>query len=189
MATPVPDAVCDALPVGNECRSSRKSLILVRRGRGAGGDKLIWKWLRGNAPVDEFGDPANAETRYAFCIYASTGAGTVLVGSAPVQPPESVCAETQCWKKLGRSVAKGFRFTEKETLEDGVNGILLKGGKAGGDKIIVQGKGSYLPLQAPADEKEQLIVQLINSETPTCWTSQFTGTGTKKNNGEQFKAR
>jgi hypothetical protein len=32
-----------------------------------------------------------------------------------------------------------------------------------------------------------LSVQLVNDETPTCWTMSFTDTETKKNDGKQFK--
>lgn len=67
---PPQGAQCEAAPqVG--CRPASKSSLLIKQ-KGGTKDKLVWKWLKGQATSQaEFGDPLTS-TDYALCIYAGT---------------------------------------------------------------------------------------------------------------------
>ena len=66
-------------------------------------DKLIWKWIKGEAvTTPEFGDPL-ATDDYAFCVFDPSG----IVMSAAI-PAGGTCGTKPCWKALngkGNSVA------------------------------------------------------------------------------------
>jgi hypothetical protein len=57
----------------------------------------------------------------------------------------------------------------------------------------VTAKGANIPLPVPAslseyfDQDTEVTIQLINNETPLCWTSSFTAAA--KNEVGQFKAK
>ena len=88
---------------------------------------------------------------------------------------------------------KGFAYKDKAGTEDGVTKMQLNTGAAGKSKVQVVAKGTSIPMPTPIsmteffDQDTEVIVQLINDETSTCWTSAFT-TNTK-NDGVQFKAK
>jgi hypothetical protein len=185
-ATATPAFACAPEPVESECRVSGKSLFKIQKGSD-GGDAFLWKWLQGDAPIGDFGVPSEADVEYGLCLYRESKAGVQLVGSAMAVEEGGVCTLLKCWKQLGRSVPKGFSFAEKEDVESGIVSMLLMGGKPGRDKIVVEGEGSYLPLVAPSDAEERLVIQLVN-DAGGCWESSY-GPGNVKVSTGRFQAR
>ena len=78
--------------------------------------------------------------------------------------------------------------------QDGVLKAQLKTGASGKAKVSLKAKGSTAAWPAPVaadrffDQDGKVTVQLLNKQTPTCWTSEFTANDTKKNDGVNFKA-
>ena len=122
-----------------ECRKSEKSGFALKQ-PGGKGNKLTWKWIKGAATsATDFGDPT-AAAEYTLCLYA----GGRSVGAVGTAIPAGAA-----WKALG---AKGYKYSEKSALPDGVAKVLLKAGEEGKTKIIVKGKGAAIPVAAlPAD--------------------------------------
>jgi hypothetical protein len=66
-------------------------------------------------------------------------------------------------------------------------------GTTGKTKVSIGAKGANIPMPAPAsmgelfDQDTAVTVQLINDQTSTCWTSEFTSS--IKNDGAQYKAK
>ena len=124
-----------------------------------------------------------AARTYSLCIYDETASSPNLVAGLAIAPST----------KWVTKDPKGFQYKDKLGTEDGVTKAKLKTGAAGKSQAQVQAKGAAIPMPAPFsmteifDQDTEVIVQLINDETSTCWTSAFT-TNTK-NDGVQFKAK
>jgi hypothetical protein len=120
---------------------------------------------------------------YALSIYDSTASVDQLVGGVQIAPNAN-------WESKD---PKGWKYKDKTGTEGGVQKAQLKTGDAGKSKAQVKAKGLNLTLPAPVsgteffDQDPRVTVQLVNDETPTCWTSEFTTA--KKNTSEQFKAK
>ena len=78
---------------------------------------------------------------------------------------------------------------------DGVIRVKLRTGSVGRAKAQLVAKGSTIAWPAASSastyfsQDERVTVQLINNETMTCWNTEFVPSSTKKNTGEQFKAK
>jgi hypothetical protein len=119
---------------------------------------------------------------YSLCIYDETAGVPFLVASLTIDPSAS-------WDEKG---SKGLAYKDKAGAEAGVTKALLKTGAAGKTKVNVLAKGTNVLLPAPLSTEEffdvdtALTVQLVNDETPFCWTSGFTAA--KTNTAERFQA-
>jgi hypothetical protein len=187
-ATATPAFACAPEPVENDCRASGKSLFRLRKAGDGSADLFLWKWLQGDAPIKGFGDPSASDVHYGLCLYRQSDSGVALVGSSMAVEEGGICTQIDCWKRLGRAVAKGFSFEEKEPIGRGITTLLLRGGIPGRDKIIAQGRGSYLPLQVPAGEADQLVIQLVNSEGG-CWESAYERGDVKVSRSDRYQAQ
>jgi hypothetical protein len=144
------------------CRTAQKSLLLIKDSDDDGRDKLVWKWLKGQATSQtEFGDPTDS-AEYSFCLYAAS----TLIAEA------SVPAGTN-WDALGD---KGYKYSDGGGSASGIQKILVKGSDENNAKVVLKGRGDNLPdlLQA-IPLSEPVIVQLINAETEICWGGAYAG--------------
>ncbi len=172
------------------CRLAQKSIFIVKS-RGQGKDRLIWKWIRGDTPVGEFGDPT-ASTDYALCVYDESGAVPGLSMKSLVAGGGD-CAGKPCWKQIG-STPRGFRYKDRSLSRDGTLAMVLKGGKPGRDRIIFKAKGDNIPLPVPASadqffqQDSDVTVQLVNGEG-ACWGAVYTPNDKITNRGSFYRGK
>ena len=157
------------------CLTAAKSLLLLKESLvDDTKDKLIWKWIRGDA-VDQatLGDPT-ASASYALCLY--DGPSNALI-SAMALPAGSG------WSTLG---TKGYKFNG--TSPEGLTSTLLSGGAAGKTKALAKGQGAALP-DPGLPFSYPVTVQLRKIGSPVCLESAFVSTDQKKNDMTEFKAK
>lgn len=162
-----------------DCRTADKSLLLLKQTEDSR-DKLLWKWINGEATsINEFGDPTT-DADYLMCIY--TGPTQTLLTGGAIH-----IADGAGWE----GTSTGWKYGDSGAAQDGVHKTLLKGSLENRSKILVKGKGTALPDPAlpipPADLP--LIVQLVNDDTPVCWESTFGPSDVLVDSLEQFKAK
>ncbi len=152
-----------------------KGLLLLKDRTANQKDQLVWKFLKGDATsLGDFGDPTLA-TDYLVCVYDKTGGEDTLLMSMDI--PSGGGWQTK---------TSGYKYKQKLGAPDGVRNVLLKTGTAGRSKIIVKGKGIYLPMTDLASLAFPLSVQLSNGSQ--CWEATFGG-NVSKNTAEFFKAK
>jgi hypothetical protein len=95
-------------PAPQTCWAALKSILVAKNNVGDDGkDKLVWKWVRGEAiSQTEFGDPMDTAA-YALCVYAD-GA---LVGEAVVP------ASASQWSALS---TKGYKYSDAAATAGGI---------------------------------------------------------------------
>ena len=170
---------CVAGPRGT-CRTALKSIILLKNDASDDTkDKLLYKWLKGAATIqDDFGTPT-ATTNYALCIYA--GSAQALLAEA------DVAADPLKWPPIS---TKGYKYKDPGGSSDGIQKVILKGGDAGKSKALVKGKGTGLPDPTLSPSVElPVVAELVNSSNNICFGSTFDGLDVIKNDGVQFKAK
>jgi hypothetical protein len=174
--------ICDATPkVG--CLTAGGASFQVKDNADDAKDQVKWKWKKGDAVAQaDLGDPDTTAT-YTLCVYDTTLAVESLVASIRVEPNAG-------WQSKD---PKGWKYKDKTGAENGVQKVQLKTGDAGKSKAQVKAKGAAIPMPQPFsgteffDQDTEVIVQLVNDQTATCWTSEFTTA--KKNEVDQFKAK
>jgi hypothetical protein len=171
--TDTPDpSVCAATPASG-CLAPGKALLLLKDKNPVGpsaGDKLVWKWLKGPALIqNNFGDPVAGSTGFRLCLYDSTGLVSQLNVAAG-----GLCGGNPCWKALG---TKGYKFKDAALASDGLLTIILKGGAAGKSKAIVKAKDGNLPVPGLAlDASTAVTVQLLRNDAASpCWEGVYPG--------------
>ncbi|MBX3028294.1 beta-propeller fold lactonase family protein [bacterium] len=186
-ATPTP--LCAAAPRGG-CRAAGGASLLVKSS--AGRAKLLWRWLSGDAPVAEMGDPT-ATTRYALCAYDAAG----LVPSLALHialAPAGTCGSAPCWQALGGSTPTGFAFTDATGGQQGMQKLRLKGGKPGRDKLLAKAGGTALVVAPPASpsqlfaQNDDVVVQLV-TDAGGCFESVFPPNAVVTNRSDLYKAK
>jgi len=145
-------------------------------------NQIKWKLQKGDAFGQmPLGNPITTRA-YSLCIYDETSDAPALVATLTIDPNAS-------WEDKN---PKGFSYKDTTGAEDGVTKASLKTGVATKSSVSVSAKGMSIPMPVPYSLTElfnvdtALTVQLVNDETSTCWTSEFTTV--KKNTAEQFKA-
>jgi len=172
---------CSATPASG-CLTGQKASFQIKN-KGGSKNQLKWKLSRG----DEFdqadlGNPS-ATTTYTACIYDETGDAPQQVAAITVEPGIG-------WQD---KAPKGFKYKNKEGVSAGATGAQFKPGAAGKTKVQLKAKGANLTLPAPSGggkffvQDSDVTVQLINSDSATCWTSVFSAA--TKNETEQYKAK
>jgi cysteine-rich repeat protein len=165
------------------CRSPAqafKSKLLIKDKATDTGDKLVWKWIRGQAtPVSDFGDPINSDD-YQLCLYDESGA-PVLIARADA-PAGGQCDGKPCWKPT----KAGYKYVDDELSPNGVKKIVMKSGAEGKAKIVLKAKGSsldvpVLPVGLP------LRAQLQGAGR--CWEMTFGAEGVARNTTEVFEGK
>jgi len=106
-----------------------------------------------------------AATDYTLCVYGNNG--LLLTATAP---------HGALWAAKGGVPPKKYQYKDKAGANTGITKEQVATGGAGKSKAQVKGKGSSLPvvtLPLPPSELP-VVVQLHNSTTAQCWTSDFT---------------
>jgi hypothetical protein len=164
-------SLCTPAPIGG-CRTSLKSLFLVKDSMDDTKDKLVFKWIKGQATSQpEFADPINTAI-YAVCVYENNALSFPLAVS-----PSSL------WSVIS---TKGYKYKNLAGTEFGVQKIIVKGSVDPKAKILVKGKGLSLPDPVPPLTLP-VKVQVINSDSGICWDATFTTF--KKNQAGLYKAK
>jgi hypothetical protein len=167
---------CDPAPLPG-CRQptvENKALLLLKsKGGGGEKDKLVWKWLKGDATaLEDLGDPINATT-YTLCIYDEAAGVPSLALTAAVLPG-GTCDGDPCWSAIG----KGFKYKDSTATSGGIKNILLKFGESGKAKIVVKGTGASLDMPAlPFVQDPTVVVQLKNN-IGVCWEARYSAPAT-----------
>jgi cysteine-rich repeat protein len=173
---PVGGCVNDDAP-RSSCLTAQKSMLLLKQKDAGVKDKLVWKWLKGQA----FGQPdlgaPNAATDYALCIYSGTT--ETLIADAALDAGSK-------WSSVG---TKGYKYFDAAGSPDGVSKALAKGGAAGKTKALAKGKGSNLPDPVLADITTPVKTQLVNLDSGFCLESVFQTGDVLKSTATQFKAK
>lgn len=182
---------CSFAPRGN-CRTPRKSLLLLQDKSPDRKDMVKWKWLKGAATSmkdpAEFGDPL-ATASYSLCIYH----GGVLLEELYV-PAGGTCGSKPCWKPLRNhlqpppKILRAYKYRDKNRQADGVLKVLLRGGAEGKARVIFKARGPNVP-DPGLGLNEPVLVELINSETPVCWSDTYSGAAVFRNDPLQFKGK
>lgn len=167
---------CPAVPEGT-CRTSAKSILLIKNKTPDSKDKLIWKFIKGAATTQADLQDPRSTADYALCIYAGTT--EALVAAINVPPSSSK------WSVIG---TKGYKFLDPSLADDGAQKIIVKGGTAGKSKMLVKGRGANLP--DPINSSSLALpvrAQLINYQTGVCFDTSFATA--LKNTTTLFKAK
>ncbi len=168
-------STCPSSP--QTCRTAQKSLLLLKNKTDNSKDKLVWKFIKGQATTQaDLADPTTTAD-YALCIYSGTT--DALVAQMNVPP------DMGKWSVLG---TKGYKYFDSSLTNDGVQKVLVKGGSAGKSKMLVKGRGQNLP--DPLDSGPLAMpvsVQLFNYQTGVCFNSTFNSA--LKNTTTFFKAK
>jgi len=173
--------VGDAIPVPG-CRvpvAPRKAALLIKDKTPNKKDRLVWKWVKGQATaIGDFGTPGTT-TDYELCIYNNAPS---LVARFRV-PAGGTCAGRPCWL----TSVKKDKYNDKDLTPDGVQKLQLKPGAVNGKaKALLKGKGGHLPLPNLPITNLPVTVQL-KSGTGECWSAVYSTP--KKNQFDQFKAK
>lgn len=176
-ATPTPDPNCAVLPLDG-CRQpieAGRALFLLND-KGGAGDRLLFKWTRGEAIASsDFGSPTSS-TEYTLCVYGQT-AGTAQLALQARVPAGGTCDGAPCWKQT----STGFKYRDPAASADGIRKMILKSGSRGKAKIIVKGGGATLDTPSlPLAQDPAVIVQLKHSSLGgECWEARFSAPATK----------
>jgi hypothetical protein len=133
---------------------------------GNGKKSVSWRFLRGDVPGVEIGDPTTT-TRYALCAYDESAQTPTLVISVGIEPGAA-------WSIR----SSGLRYKDLVGSQQGAQKIGIKSGRPGRDKILLKASGLPLPLPGPVTtsqyfrQDDDVTVQLIN-DAGGCWESVF----------------
>lgn len=167
---------CTTVPLA--CRTSQKSVMVIRDNPNNDRDRLIWRWTRGQSTdFADYGNPATT-SKFNLCVYAGTTAA--LVAEANVEP------NSANWSVIGNN--KGFRYKDNNGTQSGVQRVIVKASANDRARAFVKGKGASLPdptlpLALP------VLTQLVNQETGICFESTYLGPNVSRNTTGQFKAK
>ena len=162
------------------CESAGTSILIVRNESDDSKDMLLWKWLKGSpTTLAAFGDPQNSAD-YALCIYA-TPSETLLSGGQLRVPKSSK------WTPQG---SRGWKYDDGMGSADGAQKLRLTSSSHAKSKATLKGGGPALPdLVLPLDPSLPLRVQLLNTQTTTCFESTFVGGNVRRSDAVRFKAK
>ncbi len=166
---------------------SGRSSLKVKDIAASSGDRLTWKWTRGEATtIAELGDPIDSLPTDGYdelCVFDESGPEPILLVSSIAPAGDSSCSKPPCWKRSGN------RLTYKSAHPNnyGVTGMILTAGSAGKSSMRVTGKGERLfaanllmPPPPPPPLPLPLRVQLGASDG-ACWEATFSASGVRKN--------
>jgi hypothetical protein len=168
-------AACQPFPEAG-CRTARTSRLKVRNAPNDGKDKLLWKWIQGEATgALDFGSPTGS-TRYSFCLYR---------GALPVRLGELALPPGARWRSRG---ARGFKYKDATRLPHGVRRALLKAGAEEKAKIVVKATGSDVPDGWLPIGTAPVVAQLVRADTMTCWRAEYEAGDVLADDASQFEA-
>lgn len=158
-----------------------KASLLVKNKTPDDGDRVAWRWLKGQTTAkSDFGDPTTSDA-YGLCIYDGVG----LVVKA-VAPAGGTCGDAPCWTALG----KGFRYKNKSLGPDGLRLLVLREGLTDGKATVTaDGTGPLLGLPTLTTLRSPLTVRLRNLGTGACFEATYGFPPALTNDGVTFKDR
>jgi len=172
-------ALCPAVP-SPSCREAPTAKLKLNRGSTPDRDKIRWSWRnKAGTTFADFGDPT-VGTSYALCVYdGSAAAQPVLSADAPAH---SECTFEECWEVYAANTV--YLFVDGRHAVSALSQLKLKS-PPGGTNLQARGGGVLLgrpalPFTLP------VRVQLRNSDTATCWESNFSSAS--RNDAQIFKA-
>ena len=169
-------SICQPAPVSS-CRAALKSKLQIADGADDNKDKLLWKWIKGDATTAaDFGSPTGT-TRYSLCLYR---------GALPSLLTELALPPGTGWQSLGD---KGFKYGDPSELPHGVQRTLLKSGAQDKAKIVLKAKGTNLPDGLLPIGTAPVVAQLVRADTMGCWESDYDAADVSADDGSQFKAK
>jgi hypothetical protein len=176
------NSICTAMPAVG-CLTGQGGSFQLKTKGGPLKYGLKWSLSKGDA-FDQAAIGTPETTRqYTLCVYDRTAGMPELAGEVTIDPNSNWAA----------NAPKGYKYLDKTGAEAGVQKAQFKTGAAGKTKVQISAKGANIPMPVPLSVSEffdidtSLTVQLINNETATCWTTDFTSA--IKNDGIQFKAK
>ncbi|HWP65316.1 MAG TPA: hypothetical protein VNO26_05330 [Candidatus Limnocylindria bacterium] len=169
------------------CRKSIepfKAKLLIRDKSKDSADKIVWKWLRGQATAAaDFGNPLTTDD-YAFCMWQVAGSPQLL--TRVDAPAGGTCGSKACWRTTGRGTPTGYKYVDPDLTPNGGQKVVLAAGTAGKAKAIVKAKGLSLALP----ELPLALPVLVQLQSPTqCFEAYFTAAGAAQNTSEVFEGR
>ncbi len=143
-------------------------------------DKLSFVWSRGQSTaLWEIADPLSTAA-YRLCLYADDA----LVLNADV-PAGGDCSGKPCWSE---QPGKGYKFKDKTSTNDGIQGIRLKASLKNRTSVQAKGRGDLLTdLALPL--AEPVVAELHNVETGVCFASSYAGPEIRKNDAGSGKLK
>jgi cysteine-rich repeat protein len=172
VATPDPACLVPTLP--------GKARLSIKTPPGdVSSDSINFTWGHGPAvdPADFGSAPSMGSPLFKLCVYDRNG---VVRARALAS---ASCGGVPCWKQI----TGGWRYTSKDTLPDGLTGLLLKGGDAGKAKIKVKGKGIRLALPNLPLAKDPSVTAQLRTSSGKCWGAVFSTD--KRNDLRKFDAK
>jgi hypothetical protein len=132
---------------------------------------LRWRWARGqDTALEAFGDPVHTDA-YTLCLYDSEGTSTLL--RAIIPPGTS-------W----RTRPKGFRYSDRLGVANGVTTVDLKAGGDGQARVMVRAaKGPHLTL--PGLPLFPPVTMQLRGHGE-CWGATYDQAGVRKNTPTTF---
>jgi len=150
--------------------------MLARQQSESARNRLSFHWAKGAATtVADFGDPINA-TSYALCVYDETGGA----GTATLKLAAGIPAGSGGWKTTSR----GFRYSNRFAVPDGIKKLTLVGGSVGNASIMIAGKGQLLVPGLPYQPK---VTAQLRASNGKCWDAMFSAPTT--NDASQFHGK
>ncbi len=181
-----PIAACvNAEEPQSACLVATRASIQIKDRENDSGDQIKWAWQKGEAVAQAaLGNPFDIAT-YTLCVYDS-------VAGVPALATRLDVASGFDWRN---KAPRGWTYRDKTRASDGVLRVQLRAGDLGKTRAQVKAKGTLIPMPAPSHPLRffagdpQVVVQLVNDQTPTCWTSEFSTANHKWNNGTRFQAK
>ena len=169
--------------VASGCNATNgKSILLIKDNPTDAKDQVLFKWLKGDIDIGDFGDPT-ASTDYTLCV---SDANKVLVSATA--PAASTCGSKPCWSFTGPSGSpNGVKYNDPAKGNDGVKGVKGKASSSGKAKLLFKGLGANIPTIGIAGITYPVTAQVLTSDAG-CWEQQFSAADEKKNDGSLFKA-
>jgi hypothetical protein len=163
-----PTGPCSPAP-RTDCRErtiAGRGVLLLDAGATPAKDRLVWRWVKGeaSAPAD-LGDPFDT-TNVAFCLYDASGAAQPILDA--VAPAGGTCRERPCWRTLG---AAQIEYLDPETDPDGLRRLRLTPGPDGDAFLTVVGKGANLGL--PAGPLSLPVTAQVQTADGECWSATY----------------
>jgi hypothetical protein len=177
---------CPTVP--RSCRAPlapRRSTLAMSDPAGEKRDRLAWLWARGAATtLGELGSPP-AGDGVVVCLYEAGALRSAwrAFGDAPA-----------CGLAAGEVVSRwrtnrrGFTYTHRAGVPDGIHRVTLRSGLDGKAVIGVNGKGAELTLPTLAELTAPVVVQL-HAATGACWEATFGAPFSLRQNGTRFSDR
>ncbi len=156
-ATVLAQSTCAPRPLTG-CALPGSSTIKITRGTDPQHTRLLWKWKKGTAAPDDFGDPITGTTSYRLCTYDNL--------TQRPRPQLSIDPDGNWTGTSGR-----LRYANAGTNSSGVRALMLKAG-AGHAAISLKAVGANFAVPSLALNPRSFTAQLV-SDTGSCWEATY----------------